>query len=47
MEYGENIDDLKRLYVENSKNKIIAIGEIGIDYHYTKEFKEEQKEQEK
>lgn len=43
VEDGENIDDLKRLYVENSKNKIVAIGEIGLDYHYTKEFKEEQK----
>lgn len=40
---GENIEDLKKLYVENSKDKIVAIGEIGLDYHYTKEFKEEQK----
>lgn len=40
---GENIDDLRRLYVENNKAKIVAIGEIGLDYHYTKEFKEEQK----
>lgn len=43
VEDGENIDDLKRLYVENSKDKIVAIGEIGLDYHYTKDFKEEQK----
>lgn len=43
VEDGENIDDLKRLYVENSKDKIVAIGEIGLDYHYTKAFKEEQK----
>ena len=43
VEEGENIDDLRRLYVENCKNKIVAIGEIGLDYHYTKEFKEEQK----
>ena len=43
VEYRENIADLKRLYGENSKDKIVAIGEIGLDYHYTKEFKEEQK----
>ena len=43
VEEGENIDDLKRLYVENKSSKIVAIGEIGLDYHYTKEFKEEQK----
>ena len=43
VEAGENIEDLKKLYVENSKDKIVAIGEIGLDYHYTKEFKEEQK----
>ena len=44
VEDGENIEDLKRLYVENNKDKIVAIGEIGLDYHYTKEFKEEQKQ---
>jgi len=43
VEDGENIGDLKRLYVENPKDKIVAIGEIGLDYHYTKEFKEGQK----
>lgn len=43
VEEGENVEDLKKLYVENSKDKIVAIGEIGLDYHYTKEFKEEQK----
>ena len=43
VESGENIDDLRRLYVENGKEKIVAIGEIGLDYHYTKEFKENQK----
>lgn len=43
VEDGENIEDLKRLYVDNNKEKIVAIGEIGLDYHYTKEFKEEQK----
>lgn len=43
VENGENIEDLRKLYVENNKDKIVAIGEIGLDYHYTKEFKEEQK----
>jgi len=40
---GENLETLKQLYVDNKKDKILAIGEIGLDYHYTKEFKEEQK----
>lgn len=39
---GENVSDLKKIYVENTK-KIVAIGEIGLDYHYTKENKEAQK----
>lgn len=43
VEDGENIEDLMKLYVDSSKDKIVAIGEIGLDYHYTKEFKEEQK----
>lgn len=43
VEDGENIEDLRKLYVENNNEKIVAIGEIGLDYHYTKEFKEEQK----
>jgi len=41
---GDNIESLRKLYVENKEtNKIVAIGEIGLDYHYTKELKEEQK----
>ena len=43
VEDGEKVEDLRKLYVENDKSKIVAIGEIGLDYHYTKEFKEEQK----
>ena len=41
---GDNIEALRKLYEENKgSGKIVAIGEIGLDYHYTKEFKEEQK----
>ena len=40
---NETVDNLRKLYEEN-KSKIVAIGEIGLDYHYTKENKEEQKQ---
>ena len=40
---GENIQELKKLYVKNKDAKIVAIGEIGLDYHYTTGNKEEQK----
>lgn len=41
---GDNLEQLRKLYMENKDtNKIVAIGEIGLDYHYTKELKEEQK----
>ena len=32
------------LMLEYASEKVVAIGEIGLDYHYGKEFKEEQKE---
>lgn len=37
------LEDLKKLESYLSNDKIIAIGEIGLDYHYTKENKEAQK----
>lgn len=41
---GDSIEQLKELYFENKyTNKIVAIGEIGLDYHYTNELKAEQK----
>lgn len=41
---GDSVEELRKLYVENKDtSKIVAIGEIGLDYHYTKELKEEQK----
>jgi len=37
-----SLDDIK--FIENniSNKKIVAVGEIGLDYHYTKENKDEQ-----
>ncbi len=43
--HPENIDNLSDnyiKYIENNIDKIVAIGEIGLDYHYTKENKDEQ-----
>ena len=39
-DYLEQFDELKE-FIKN--NKIYAIGECGLDYHWSKEFKEEQK----
>ena len=45
-EYADiyNIADLKTLEKHLNNPKIVGIGEIGLDYHYTKENKEKQKE---
>ena len=37
-------DDLKRVEQYLNHPKVVGIGEIGLDYHYTKENKEKQKE---
>ena len=39
-----NIDDLNKIEKYLANEKIVGIGEIGLDYHYTKENKEKQKE---
>lgn len=39
-----NIDDLKFLEEKLSNEKVVGIGEIGLDYHYGKENIEKQKE---
>lgn len=41
----DDIQELRRMLDENVDNKkLVAIGEIGLDYHYTKENKELQKD---
>ena len=44
--HPENIDDanIDELETLINNNKIVAIGEIGLDYHWTKDNKEKQKE---
>ncbi|MBQ8844755.1 MAG: TatD family hydrolase [Clostridia bacterium] len=47
--HPENIDDLQEDYLEvleklANENNVVAIGEIGLDYHYTKENKDKQKQ---
>ena len=37
-----NASDIYEVYKKHNNNKIVAIGEIGLDYSYTKENREEQ-----
>lgn len=38
----DSVDELERLYNENKDAKIVAIGEIGLDYAYVKDNKDQQ-----
>lgn len=41
-ELEDSVEELEKLYLKNKKEKIVAIGEIGLDYAYGKENKEKQ-----
>ncbi|MEG0737117.1 MAG: TatD family hydrolase, partial [Longicatena sp.] len=38
----DSVESLKRIYEDSNANKIVAIGEIGLDYAFVKENKKEQ-----
>lgn len=38
----DNVDELEQLYNQNKNGKIVAIGEIGLDYAYVQDNKEKQ-----
>lgn len=43
VDWRQEVDEVERLLTEMPKGYFCAIGEIGLDYHYTTDYKEEQK----
>ncbi len=44
VDWRREVDEVERLLVEKPRGYFCAIGEIGLDYHYTTEYKSEQQE---